>query len=464
MKRYFIYGFLVLMFSAVSQITCVYGENIEIRQKAVIEKGSPLTKINLKTSGEEKRSSKETKVPKKTTENTYIHLSKNSEKNKGKIKNQTKPSINKKTSKEHNGPEMEIGLLSGCKQVEITGLENFYISGTGKGKESYQRGKTVIFIQEGNQIVANGRKVDGPVYLSTESDHPAFAVKGNQYRGKMKVIPSKWSSGLTVVNVIPVELYLKGVVPCEIIPSWEVDVIKAQAVAARTYAIFHKNQYRSAGYDLTDDTRSQVYKGVAAETEMTNKAVEKTAGEIITYGGKAIDALFHANGGGHTENSENVWGSYVPYLRGVKEEENRVLNKAWVKTVSVDEFSAALAKAGYPVGKIKELLLSRLKMGDKNSRDRGISGRVKGMEVNGKYGKKQISGEILQKILGLQSTLFDISVKGKNIIFMGYGWGHGLVLSQWGAKAMAEKYGDGKDYYKKILAHYFSGTGIEKIY
>ena len=148
----------------------------------------------------------------------------------------------------------------------------------------------------------------------------------------------------------------------------------------------------------------------------------------------------------------------------MKEEESRVLSKTWVKVVPIKEFSGSVAKSGYPVGKIKELILSRLKIGNKTSRDRGISGRVKFLEVNGQYGKKQIPGETLQSIFGLQSTLFDISIKGKDIIFTGYGWGHGLGLSQWGAKAMAEKYGDGKDYYKKILTHYFSGTKIEKIY
>lgn len=169
----------------------------------------------------------------------------------------------------------------------------------------------------------------------------------------MKIIPSAWNNGVTVVNRVPMELYLKGVVPSEIVPSWKPDAIKAQAVAARTYAVYHKNGYRSAGYDITDDTRSQVYRGCSVETSATNKAVEETAGEIITYNGKAIDALFHANGGGYTEDSENVWGSYVPYLRGVKEESSSTVNRPWHKIVSIDSFSNAISRAGYHVGKVK---------------------------------------------------------------------------------------------------------------
>lgn len=124
-------------------------------------------------------------------------------------------------------------------------------------------------------------------------------MKGNQYRGVIKAIASP--SGVILVNQVSMEDYLKGVVPCEIVPSWQMDAIKAQAVAARTYAMFHKNGYRSAGYDVTDDTRTQVYRGVSAETEATNRAVMETAGEVVTYGGSPIDAVFHASGGGYTE-------------------------------------------------------------------------------------------------------------------------------------------------------------------
>lgn len=84
--------------------------------------------------------------------------------------------------------------------------------------------------------------------------------------------------------------------------------------------------------------------------------------------------------------------------------------------------------------------------------------------IIGNKGEKRITGNDIQSIFGLKSTLFDISIKGKNLIFAGYGFGHGLGLSQWGAEALASKYGDGKDYYKKILSHYFVETKIEKIY
>ena len=184
------------------------------------------------------------------------------------------------------GPDVEVGLLSGQSQVEIEGLSHFRIETNGKVWKSYNAGKRISVSRKGKNIVLEGKAFNAPVYFTTGNGEEAFSVKGNRYRGEMKIIPSAWNNGVTVVNRVPMELYLKGVVPSEIVPSWKPDAIKAQAVAARTYAVYHKNGYRSAGYDMTDDTRSQVYRGCSVETSATNKAVEETAGEIITYNGK----------------------------------------------------------------------------------------------------------------------------------------------------------------------------------
>lgn len=359
------------------------------------------------------------------------------------------------------GPDVEVGLLSGG-EVTLTGLSEFKAESAGKVVGKYGTGTRLSITRSGNALLLNGKKAGDKVYLTTGSTAPAFAAKGNHYRGVMKVIPSTWGSGVTLVNVVPMELYVQGVVPSEIVPSWRADAIRAQAVAARTYAAFHKNGYRSAGYDVTDDTRSQVYGGATVETESTNRAVKDTAGEIITYGGKPIDALFHSSGGGYTENSENVWGSTVPYLRGVKE---YYIGNPWTKTVSLSSFLQTMANAGYNVGKLKGIKLSRLHIGEAHhTADRGISGRVKTITLIGKNGTKTVTGERMASLYGLDSTLFDLSVKGTSLVITGYGYGHGLGLSQWGAEEMAEKQGNTKDFYKTILTHYYTGTKVEKIY
>ena len=329
----------------------------------------------------------------------------------------------------------------------------------------YKTGSVVVLTRKGSNVYVNGKKAGREVLFAPARNVPGFLVKGNKYRGDMKAIPSSWGNGITLINVLPMEDYLKGVVPSEIVPSWRMDAIKAQAVAARTYATYHRNGYRSSGYDVTDDTRTQVYRGFSAETAAKNRAVSETAGEGVTYAGKPIDALFHSSGGGFTENSENVWGSVIPYLRGVKEESSTYLMTPWKKTMTMASFTKSLENAGYKIGDLKSIKLSHLKKGEANhSSDRGISGRVKSVVFVGKKGRATVSGERLQRLYGLDSTLFDISAKGKELTITGYGYGHGLGLSQWGAEAMAEKHGDGKNYYKTILSHYFTGTKIEKIY
>ena len=237
------------------------------------------------------------------------------------------------------GPDVEVGLLT-SGEVTITGLADFKAESAGKVVGKYGNGTRLSISRSGNTILLNGKKAGDKVYLTTGNSAPAFAVKGNRYRGQMKLIPSAWGSGVTVVNAVPMELYLQSVVPAEAVPSWKADALKAQAVAARTYAMYHKNGYRSSGYDVTDDTRSQVYSGISSETEATSRAVRETAGEIVTYGGKPIDALFHSSGGGYTENSENVWGSVIPYLRGVKES---YVGNPWTKTIPLSSFARTMS-------------------------------------------------------------------------------------------------------------------------
>ena len=134
------------------------------------------------------------------------------------------------------------------------------------------------------------------------------------YRGSLRV--ARLTSGLAIINVIRVEDYLRGVVPREVPSSWPAEALKAQAVAARSYAAIH---FGSAGaYDLYCDTRSQAYNGADGEAASTNAAVAATRGVVPTYGGKPITAYFFSTSGGHTENIENVWGTApVPYLKGV---------------------------------------------------------------------------------------------------------------------------------------------------
>ncbi len=143
-------------------------------------------------------------------------------------------------------------------------------------------------------------------------------VNGSYFRGTMEI--KKYGSKINVINTVSLQDYLKGVVPAEMSPALypSLDAIKAQAVAARTYVFYNLNQFKKMGFDICATQSCQVYKGVSVEQPMSDRAVLETKGEIITYNGKPINALFTAYCGGHTENVENVFsGGDVPYLKGV---------------------------------------------------------------------------------------------------------------------------------------------------
>ena len=288
-----------------------------------------------------------------------------------------------------------------------------------------------------------------------------------------------------VVNVVPVEEYLYGVVGKEMSPSWHREALKAQAVAARTYAISHKNYFASRGFDMTDDTSSQIYAGINGESPSVIAAVDATRGEILTYGGKPIDAFFCSTAGGWTENSENVWGSRIPYLRGVSDDSSRMPSYRWSVTTTPEKLAANLTAGGKGVGKVRSITLSPLGKRPMAVSDRGVSGRVLSMTVNGSAGSVRVTGNAFQSIYGLKSTLFDFSQggavpdpdsgrKGRSatmtvkagvpITIYGYGWGHGLGMSQYGAYQMAQEHGSADTYYRTILTHYYTGTRLEKLY
>ncbi|HEU4390522.1 MAG TPA: SpoIID/LytB domain-containing protein, partial [Blastocatellia bacterium] len=169
-------------------------------------------------------------------------------------------------------------------------------------------------------------------------EDPLIKVGDRSYRGEIEVAVNRRGL-LNVVNVVPLEDYLRGVVPSEISPTSfpELEALKAQAIAARTYAVARSatpGLYKDEGFDLTDDARSQVYGGYSAEHPLTNRAVEETRGLVATYGGKPIEALYTSTCGGHTENSDAVFpGEPVPYLRAVSCAANRMaLDKHQIKT------------------------------------------------------------------------------------------------------------------------------------
>lgn len=205
--------------------------------------------------------------------------------------------------------------------------------------------------------------VVGPVRLVPKaSAAPNYAAyRGRSYRGEMELVLGR-TGRLSVVNVVNLEEYLLGVVPNEMSPSWPAEALKAQAVAARTYAEANRGKQKADGFDLRNNTDDQAYGGVNAEQPSTTSAVQATRGQVITYQGQLVATYYHSSSGGHTENNENYWsGVPRPYLRGVPDYDNvpdhgKVKGNpyyAWSLQFTPEEFAQKLKLAGYDVGQVK---------------------------------------------------------------------------------------------------------------
>lgn len=288
------------------------------------------------------------------------------------------------------------------------------------------------------------------IYFKNENN-AHFKIGHYQYRGDLEL--TIHNNILMAVNYLNIEDYIKGVLPNEISPKWPIEVLKAQAVAARTFAYYYKKKNKDLKYDLTDSTFAQVYKGKINENENFNSAIKTTQGEVLVYDNKLIQAFFHSVCGGHTESAESVWGKHLPYLRGVPCNYCRgARHYKWEAKFTEDEIIRKLKKKGYKIDSIRSISPAK----------RSRSGRWVKVKVQGKKKKVVLSGNLFRILLGirkLRSTKFTVHRGRKTFLFRGKGWGHGVGFCQWGAKKMAEK---GYKYYQ-ILRYYYRKAKLKRL-
>lgn len=353
-------------------------------------------------------------------------------------------------------PDLRVGLSSGRASLTITPAGGKAAVQTGSSKTITLAANTAAAIrwQDGAFLVGR-EKLRGEVLTIRPSGAGELGLDGRCYRGALELRHK--GGGLTAVNIVPVDDYLRSVVPEEMPVDWPAEAIKAQSVAARSFALASRGRHAGEGYDLCTTTHCQLYTGTAAEKSASNAAIKATRGEVLTYGGQLIEALFHTDSGGMTENSEDVWGSHVPYLRAVKDTPAKTM--PWTKTISRADLERKLAAKGHTIGKVRSLALSPLAIG-RAAKDRTASGRVKTMTVKGTKGTATLSGTTWRSLLGLKSTLFDAKLTKDAVTFTGYGSGHGLGISQWGAERMAARGAS----YAEILHHYYTGTTLQQLY
>ena len=344
--------------------------------------------------------------------------------------------------------------------------------------------------------------------LHFETSDGLLTYNGRAFRGTFDLTRDD-EGDMIMVNQVDTAAYLASVVGSEEPSTWMPEALAAQAIAARTYLVSHLGRHGS--YDLEGDTRDQEYDGLGGETTSTVRAVARTAGLVATYRGVPIEALYSANAGGYTEDSENVYANALPYLRAVASpgDESAMASSwghtswEWTTEFTAPQLRSYLGARGVDVGDVQRVDVTRL----------SGTGRVMGARVVGTNGRRDIGKDASRYYFGLRSTLFTVSTHPEEIefvsasasdadrvrqleflgakvertftvnlrdpdrvtralritgwmyrlparfVFAGRGYGHGVGMSQWGAQGMAL----GGKSAEEILTHYYQGIAVTNI-
>lgn len=266
-------------------------------------------------------------------------------------------------------------------------------------------------------------------------------VNGVRLRGEVAVVRGR--RGLAAINILPLEDYLTGVLGSEMPRSFPPEALKAQAVAARTYALSKKlEQYGQPSY-LGSSVISQVYKGLDAEASSTRAAIEATRGLVLTYQLQPIEAYFHASCGGHTESGQDALGRPLPYLKSVSCPCGQLPTSHWRLKLASADLTRALGGAGGPLAVVS----------------RTPTGRARRVQI-GTRGWDAVSFRERLGYMTLKSLNFKVEQAKGGVELVGDGFGHGAGLCQWGARVLAER----GLRYSEILAHYYPGTELQTLY
>jgi len=340
-------------------------------------------------------------------------------------------------------PTLRIGIVQDAAGLTFEGDAQL-LDDNGRTLGAIQGECRALPAAGGKQTIC-GREYPGTVVFS-----PKFrfmSVNGRLFRGKIESIRSE--KGLTAVNDLHIEEYVRGVINKEIMPGWHIEAKKAQPVLARTYAVHKKVlRPRSALFDLEPTVLDQVYGGLEKEDVTANQAVAETRGEVLVFNDLPAEVYFHSTCGGHTASAKEVWGRDIPYLVSVPCDYCKGSSLyRWSRVLDAREVSKKLESAGYPVGTIKKIAV-----------ERGAT-RVATVIVN----SVRIEVNQFRKAVGfmtIYSNDFSVSLSGNSLTFSGRGFGHGVGVCQYGMAALAEK---GKDW-RAILRYYLPGIEMRKMY
>ncbi|MBI5594521.1 MAG: SpoIID/LytB domain-containing protein [Elusimicrobia bacterium] len=276
-------------------------------------------------------------------------------------------------------------------------------------------------------------------------------IGDRKYRGNLVFRPHA-DGTLTVIDELGIEEYLFGVLPHEMSPDWPAEALKAQAVVSRSFALASLGRHEEAGFDLTDDDRSQLYTGLTTESERVRAAVRATSGEVLNFAGRSFQPYFHSTCGGHTSDSSEVWGgAKAKPLRGVKDAWcKRSPHYRWDAYLPKEDILAGLNRNGMPAGRIDDI----------REGARGAGGFLKDLRLKTDGSWERVGANQFRLWMGVQQLksvrLDSVRRLRKGFEFSGRGYGHGVGLCQWGARGQAEA-GRG---YREILSFYFPGASV----
>lgn len=360
-------------------------------------------------------------------------------------------------------PSIRVLLVADAQQVEVLSEQPIWV--TDRHNEAWSYRSALQVKVHGRALLLNGKPVVADQLTLRAGTHDLklwITKNGNQavrhasdekdvlqVSGAIKLI--RRGKGLHVVNHVDLEEYVKGVVPAEVNAAWHLEMLKVQAVAARTYALYQQMLSAARDYDVAAGTQDQVYRGRQGLDARVAQAVESTRGLVVTHKGAPIYAAFSSTAAGVTEDAMNVWSMDLPYLKGVEcpfDLESPFYQ--WKTSIKLNLLEKNLRKRGFVMGTIQSI----------SPVTHSRAGRVATLRIVHSEGEVIVRGEDLRRAIGytiVQSTQFTIESVGEELILSGYGAGHAVGLCQWGAKELAEL---GYSF-SSILRYYYPGTELQ---
>ncbi|HEY7601566.1 MAG TPA: SpoIID/LytB domain-containing protein [Methylomirabilota bacterium] len=346
-------------------------------------------------------------------------------------------------------PPIRIALADGLRHVEIGAREPVTVLDPAGGSLYSLSGPRILrVVPSGEGLDVVGARRSDLRALRFEARGGSLRVGVRDYVGALEV--SRQAQGLLLVNELPMEEYVAGTVRGEASERWPTEALRALAVVARTYAVYQQGRSTGRTFHVVAGYQDQNFAGWAVEGSPAREAARTTAGQVLMWDGRVFPTFYHSDSGGFTEAPQSVFSGEIPPLLGVRDEFSMESpNYTWTVTIPLAVIGERLRRGGVDVGRVTGLTIL----------ERSPSFRVARMTVEHSRGTSTLRGADFRRLIGydaLKSTLFVPTAQNGSIRFEGRGWGHGVGLSQFGAKGMADR-----GYtYSQILAHYYPGTAL----